>query len=215
MNANKFSENERILYSDGYRLAQRFIDIGLTTENLFQAIRELYAAIDGLNSSVIAYADKQNLKVACTKGCQWCCHQAVFANSYEIHFLSDFIKGSFSSEEINEMTDRTNKKNNVTATLTDQEVLNYKAPCPLLRDGACSAYAARPVACRIYLSTSLPSCLHFYNHPEDESVYPMLLDFPLRAGRLMNEGFMAALKEKGIELAEFRLEDGLARVFQN
>lgn len=211
--SNKFSENERMLYRDGYRLAQSAVEEGLTNKKLFEAIQSLYSAIDELNDSIISYARKQNTNVACAKGCQWCCHQAVFANSYEIHFLSDYIGKNFSTDEITELTRRIHKKHEITSKLDDKEVLNFKAPCPLLKDGACSAYSARPVACRIYLSTNLPSCLHFYKHPEDEKNYPMLLEFPLKAGRLLNEGFMAALKEHGVETFEFKIEAGLARMF--
>jgi hypothetical protein len=71
------------------------------------------------------------------------------------------------------------------------------------------------MACRIYLSTRLETCLEFYHHPENEQNYPALIDFPLKAGRMMNEGFMAALKENGIETAEFRLEEGLKIVLKN
>jgi Fe-S-cluster containining protein len=89
------------------------------------------------------------------------------------------------------------------------EVLKYKAPCPLLENGACSIYDARPMACRIYLSTKFDTCLEFFHHPEDEVNYPALIELSLRAGRMMNEGFIAALKENGIETAEFRFEEGL------
>ena len=71
------------------------------------------------------------------------------------------------------------------------------------------AYKARPVACRIYLSSNLNSCLKFYNEPEDKNNYPALLNFPMRAGRLMNEGFKAALKAGGIVAKEFRIEEKL------
>jgi len=71
------------------------------------------------------------------------------------------------------------------------------------------------MACRIYLSTKLESCIKFYHHPENETDYPALIDFPLRAGRMMNEGFSAALKEFGIEAAEYKLEEGLRIVLKN
>jgi len=210
----KFSEQDRIFYSDGYRLAQSCIEKGLSNQTLFEAIETLYSSIDDLNSSLIAFAEKQNMKVACSKGCHWCCHQAVYANSYELHFLSEYIRKSFNREEIIGLADRAIKKNDVTSKLNEKDIRNYKSPCPLLKDGACSAYSARPVACRIYLSTNLSSCLKFYHCPEDETNYPQLLDFPLRAGRLMNEGFRAALKEANIETAEFRLEEGLTYLFR-
>ena len=215
MENKHFSENDRVFYSDGYRLAQSAIEKGLSNDTLFSAIESLYAAIDGLNDSIIALAERQNIKVACFKGCHWCCHQAVFANSYELHFLSEQIKKDFSPEELACVITKANAKSLITLELSDEEILKYKAPCPLLKDGACSAYVARPVACRIYLSTKLETCLEFYAHPENETNYPALIDFPLRAGRMLNEGFRAALKEYGIETAEFRIEEGLRIVLKN
>ena len=210
-----FRENDRIFYSDGYQLAQSAIRKGFTTESLFSAIESLYAAIDGLNDSILASAKRHNISVACFNGCHWCCHQAVFANSYEIHYLSEQIKAKFSPDELNDVISRTEDKLAKTSNLTEIEHSTFKAPCPLLKDGSCSAYEARPMACRIYLSTKLETCLEFYNHPENETNYPALIIFPLRAGQMMNEGFCAALKEIGVDTAEFRLENGLEIVLKN
>ena len=215
MENKHFSENDRIFYSDGYRLAQSAIEEGLSNDTLFSAIESLYDAIDGLNDSIIALAERQNIKVACFKGCHWCCHQAVFANSYELHFLSEKIKKDFNSEDLAGLIAKTDAKHLITSILSDEDILRYKAPCPLLQEGACSAYAARPMACRIYLSTKLQTCLEFYHHPENETNFPALIDLPLRAGQMMNEGFRAALKESSIETAEFRLEEGLRITLKN
>ncbi len=210
-----FSENDRIFYSDGYNLAQTAIQQGFSNATLFCAIESLYASIDGLNDSIIALAERQNNKVACSKGCHWCCHQAVFANSYELHFLSDKIKKKFKAVELKKIINYSEAKFSVTSKLGDDEILKYKSPCPLLKDDACSIYDARPMACRIYLSTKLNTCLEFYHNPENETNYPALIDFPLRAGQMMNEGFSAALKEFGIKTAEFKLEEGLLIVLNN
>ena len=215
MENKHFSENDRIFYSDGYRLAQSAIEEGLSNDTLFSAIESLYDAIDGLNDSIIALAERQNIKVECFKGCHWCCHQAVFANSYELHFLSEKIKKDFNPEDLTDVITKTDAKYLATLNLSDDDILKYKAPCPLLQEGACSAYAARPMACRIYLSTKLQTCLEFYHHPENETNFPALIDLPLRAGQMMNEGFRAALKESGIGTAEFRLEEGLRITLKN
>ena len=212
---NHFSENDRIFYSDGYCLAQTAFQQELSKDSLFSAIKELYAAIDGLNESIIAMAAKQNLNIACYKGCHWCCHQAVFANSYEIHFLSEEIKKQFTSDELFNLVERTEAKYLITSNLKEDEILKYKSPCPLLKDDACAIYAARPMACRIYLSTKLETCLEFFNHPENELNFPALIEFPLRAGRMLNEGFSAALKAQGVETAEFRIEQGLRIALKN
>lgn len=210
-----FTENDRIFYSDGYKLAQSAINDGLTNDKLFKAIEALYSAIDGLNASILAYAQKQNIPVACHKGCEWCCHQAVYANSYELHFLSEQLKKNFPKDGLTTLVGLAEKKQEQTTALSEKEIQKFKSPCPLLKNGSCSAYSVRPMACRIYLSTKLESCLEFYRHPENEENFPALIDFPLRAGRMMNEGFRAALKAYGIETAEFRLEEGLRIVLQN
>lgn len=210
-----FSQNDRIFFSDGYQLAQAAIQQGFSNETLFAAIRSLYDAIDGLNNSILALAERQNLNVACFNGCEWCCHQAVYANSYEIHFLSEEIKNNISPEELSNLIIRNENKYSVTSKLSDNEILKYKHPCPLLKNSSCSIYSARPMACRIYLSTKLETCIEFFDHPENESNYPALMDFPLRAGRMMNEGFRAALKEIGVKTTEFRLEEGLEITLKN
>jgi len=215
MENKHFSENDRIFYSDGYRLAQSAIEVGISNDTLFSAIESLYGAIDGLNDSIIALAERQNMSVACFKGCHWCCHQAVFANSYELHYLSERIKRDFNPKDLADIIVKTDTKYLITSELSDEEILKYKAPCPLLKNGACSTYETRPMACRIYLSTKLETCLEFHNHPENETNFPALIDFPLRAGKMMNEGFKAALKEFGIETAEFRIEEGLRITLKN
>jgi Fe-S-cluster containining protein len=211
----RFSENDRIFYSDGYKLAQSALANGLTKAGLFAAIKSLYEAIDALNNSILIFSEKQNIKVACAKGCHWCCHQAVFSNSYELHYLSEIIKQSLDNEALNQLLQKTEAKYKITSGLSNEDVLKFKSPCPLLIDGACSFYAERPMACRIYLSTKLESCIEFYTRPENEENYPALLDFPLRAGQMMNEGFRSALKESGIETAEFKFEEGLRIVLKN
>jgi len=210
-----FTENDRIFYSDGYKLAQSAIQNGLTNDSLFKAIKSLFEAIDGLNDSILALAQRQNIQVACHNGCHWCCHQAVYANSYELHFLSEEVKKNFTKDALSTLLSQTENKCAQTSVLTEKEILKYKSPCPLLKNGSCSVYSARPMACRIYLSTKLESCLEFYKHPENDENFPALMDFPLRAGRMLNEGFTAALKEFGIETAEFRLEEGLRIVLTN
>lgn len=204
------SEHEQLFYNDGYRLGQEAAQEGLVTSSLFKSIKSLFTAIDQLNDSLLAMAARQSISVACHKGCEWCCHQAVYANSYEIHYLSDFIKKNFSEADQQLVLQKANQKNELTEQLSEEEISRHKSACALLLNGSCMAYGARPMACRIYLSTNLPSCLEFFHHPKNEANYPALLDFPLMAGRMMNEGFMAALREKGTETAEFRLEEGLA-----
>jgi hypothetical protein len=43
---------------------------------------------------------------------------------------------------------------------------------------------------------------------EDSTRFPDLFEFPLRAGRMLNQGFVAYLKQSGLQTAELPLEQG-------
>ena len=85
----------------------------------------------------------------------------------------------------------------------------------MLINGACSVYEARPMACRIYLSTSEASCKKFYDYPNHKSNFPALLEFPLRAGQMMNEGFSEGIKADNLHNTEYLLEEGLLIAHNN
>ena len=72
-------------------------------------------------------------------------HGAVI--SYELQYLGEFIRKSFTSCEQTAILQRAKGKDAQTSHMSEKDVLNYKAPCPLLKDNACSAYPARPMAC--------------------------------------------------------------------
>ncbi|WP_163321866.1 YkgJ family cysteine cluster protein [Draconibacterium mangrovi] len=212
MNTNsQFEQLEKAFFHDGYQLAMKAVEANMEQKAVHQSIKEMYAAIDGLIDSLFIYARQQNKSIDCKRGCSWCCHQPVFALDYELDYLQAFIEKSFDAETISVITEKANQKQAKLSQLKGDELMNAKHPCPLLKDNACSAYEARPVACRIYLSSDVKSCVHFYKHPDDKNTYPALLDMPMRLGRMMNEGFKSALKTHGIEAKEFRIEEKLIK----
>ncbi|MDX8340624.1 YkgJ family cysteine cluster protein [Draconibacterium sp. IB214405] len=205
----QFEQLEKAFFHDGYQLAMKAVEANLEQEALHQSLQEMYAAIDGLIDSLFVYAQQQNQVIDCKKGCSWCCHQPVFALDYELDYLLAFMEKSFDDDTFSGVQEKAKQKQTKLGTLKGDELMNAKYPCPLLKDNACSAYEARPMACRIYLSSDVKSCVHFYNQPDDKNTYPALLDMPMRLGRMMNEGFKSALKTNGIEAKEFRIEEKL------
>lgn len=200
---------ESAFYSDGYQLGMQVCAANLVPEAMNSAISEIYNSIDSFIETLSEFAQKKNQPVHCAEGCEWCCHQPVFALSFEMVYLSRFIETNFDTETKNEIKLRAENKVKTFGFLSEPELLNAKFPCPLLENGACMAYSARPMACRIYLSSDVKSCLRFFNMPEDKNIFPALLNLPLRAGRMMNEGFKAALKTSGYETKEYRIEEKL------
>ena len=210
MNTNpEFEQLEKAFFHDGYQLAMKAVEANMKQEAVHQSLKEMYAAIDGLIDSLFVYARQQNQSIDCKRGCSWCCHQPVFALDYELDYLKVAVNKSFDAETISGIAEKAKQKQNKLSLLKGDDLMNAKHPCTLLKDKTCMAYDARPMACRIYLSSDVNSCVHFYKHPDDKNTYPALLDMPMRLGRMMNEGFKSALKTNGVEAKEYRIEEKL------
>lgn len=205
----KLNQLEKQFYSDGFRLGMRASNTTTNNNFLLSSVHEMYTAVDEFIDSLLKFARQNNQNTDCKRGCSWCCYQPVFALNHEIEALNEFLKTEFDSQTRSEIHTKATSKQHILKNLEGEKLLNSKFPCPLLKDGYCLAYKARPMACRIYLSSSLDTCLKFFNEPEDKENYPALLHFPMRVGRLMNEGFKSALKSRGIVLKEFRIEEGI------
>jgi Fe-S-cluster containining protein len=125
-------------------------------------------------------------------------------------YLQEYIDGECSTREAGLFLERAREKSKETLKLDHEELLQHRESCPFLEKGACRVYAARPMACRIYLSYSEASCRDAHRHPENMQHYARLYEFPLLAGRMLNEGFVAYLKQQGLGSSELALEQGYA-----
>jgi Fe-S-cluster containining protein len=101
----------------------------------------------------------------CQKGCFFCCYQPIEIFTIEKVTLGEYIKSELSSETQQAIKEKTKKwldffDTNTPATtpLTPNEAYidfrvkaeNIPIPCPLLFNGECSVYKARPLACRVH-----------------------------------------------------------------
>jgi len=209
MQKGQLSGQIKVFYSDAYKIGMAATEGGLKKTPLLKAVEQIYLYIDRVIESLLAYAKKEGTKIYCRKGCSLCCHQPVYALTHEALFLQDYINDNFSKKETEDIFKKAREKDKLLTGLQPEELQNSKYPCPLLKNGTCMAYTARPMACRIYLSLSFESCRLFYDDPGIESEFPKIMHFPLQAGRMMNEGFKAALKQAGAETREYRVEESL------
>jgi Fe-S-cluster containining protein len=207
----KFDE---AFFKDGYNLCDTFLSGGFNQENLFAAQKQLYKVVDGLNNSLLDRAGKDGKPASCKMGCSYCCHQTVLATPYELFYLAELVKTKFKGEVLTTIKERATSKMDKTSSLSMERLLKYKEPCPLLHPtgGFCRAYQARPMACRIYLSSDVESCRSDLDTPDDDSIFPQLYEMPLRFGRMMNEGFHARIRynrKDNLQAFENPIEEGL------
>ena len=199
----------KTLYSDGFRKGTEATSDGIQSDRIRQATSDIYDHIDQLNHLICNLAANKNTPPQCKMGCGYCCHQPVYASTHEIEYLIDYLQKNSDRIDLSQILLRARNKYDHLKKLSNDELKSSKYPCPLLDKDACLAYQARPVACRIYLSFSVKSCIDFFEKPEQEASIPNLMEFPLKMGRMLNEGFIAGLKLNGYQPREVRIEEGL------
>jgi len=209
MEAGQDKALEQAFFRDGYRIAGEHVDSDCSPASVSKGLDVLYASLDTFISMFLTNAAGSAMPAHCKKGCSWCCHQAVFAETHTMTYLVHKIREQLSPEQLELSRQAAENKHTHTTSLGKSERLSYKYPCPLLKEGACMVYNGRPVSCRIYLSSDVSSCRYEFEHPNDTSVFPQLYALPLQLGRKLNEGFAAKLVEMGMEIFEFPLEEGL------
>src|SRR4051812_15021698 len=102
----------------------------------------------------IAERAAPNHLLACRRGCAHCCHTFVSARAPELLFVKRAIPAP-DREAVNAAVEEAYA---LTGMLGPTGRAGMAAPCPMLRDGACRVYAARPMTCRMAASQSAESC---------------------------------------------------------
>jgi Fe-S-cluster containining protein len=204
-----FSELEKAFYADGYKLASTYYIADDLPESLNRAMIEFYKILNSFIDIFLEKASEEGSPAECKKGCSYCCYQSVFAQTHEINFLKDWMIRNLGDQDLEIVRKKAAEKRQRINSMSTDHKLVHKEACSLLQDNICIAYDVRPVACRIYLSKSIESCEYEFQNPEDKSIFPQLFELTMRLGRKLNEGFTDALKEKGYELEEYTLEEGL------
>jgi len=95
--------------------------------------------------------------LACRAGCDHCCRSLpeITVTAIETFHITDYITGNSEPAEIEALINTLIK----TRAEAETEAPSWPlAPCPLLKDGRCSIYEARPLICRGYNSYSVSDC---------------------------------------------------------
>ena len=120
-------------------------------------------------------ANPPRTPVACGKGCSYCCHAVVMVTAPEAFRLAREVESAEPGRATPGRADFLARAAS-TANLTAAERLGRKLPCPLLGPGgACSVYAARPLACRRVTSFAVKPCIEEYEGQEGDILVPQKL----------------------------------------
>lgn len=165
-----------------------------------------------------AAARADGAPIACVAGCNFCCHQRVGIFPFEAMALYRHLHTQQSPAQVAAISQRILDNARRIDALTADEHRRANIPCAFLRDGRCSAYAARPQACAAYHSTSRERCEHAFTHPDDmgtpENSRPVLLELQMYAAAL-RETTQARLASAGLPAEQGELHQLLRTLIEN
>lgn len=156
-------------------------------------------------------ADPPARPLACARGCSFCCHIYVSATAPELFLLAEGVR-AWPEERRRSFEAALAAAVGKVRGLASRERAALSVPCPLLgSDGACSAYAHRPLACRAYGSFDRHACELGYARPAE----PVPIPTPrvaMASRRLLAHSLRAALRGRGMDGRSYELLAGLERV---
>jgi len=170
-----------------------------TLEGTVELARNVMAATSRLSDGLLARAPAG--AVACRAGCDHCCYQIVGVTPPEALAIFDHLSRTASDAELDEIATRMAEARTRTRGLSSAERFSPDHPCPFLREGRCSIYEVRPLACRGMNSLDAHECETRLREPvareaflADESAGHSFME-PIRAFHAVSAGLQLALAE--------------------
>lgn len=152
-----------------------------------------------LDSVLASSAALDATPVACKAGCTYCCHIRVVAQPAEVVGLVDYLRKMLSKERFAAFDARVRDAAERVKSMSRDEHIKSNLACPVLVDGRCAGYSARPMSCRLYHSTDVCHCERMFEHPDSDDDPNEIYVWPRR---FVGEGHMLG-SEDGLENAGY------------
>lgn len=168
-------------------------------ERVVALARNAMAAASRVADGLLAQAPAGS--VACQAGCDHCCHQSVGVTLPEALAVFDHLQRTRSGAELAELAQRVAQLDERTRGLSSNERFSPDHPCPLLEAGKCSAYEARPLACRGMNSLDAQECSTRLREPDARAAFLSTGEGshsymePIRAFHAISAGLQLSLTE--------------------
>jgi Fe-S-cluster containining protein len=176
------------------------------------SLRQVQRLID-TETRRLPHADRASL--ACRAGCDFCCHLRVMATAIEVFALLDYLTRTLSGEDFAALAERIRETDRRLRALEPDQVLKTNIPCPVLIDGRCSGYAARPLNCRSYHSLSREACETSFANPEDLSLGHPQLTALATIHEGAQSGLLTAFQRAGRDQRQYELVTAMAEALDD
>jgi len=196
-------------------------DLPMTQEEIF--VKSVYASVDeAIARALYRLRSEKGIVPSCKLECCHCCRYHIVMNIAEARTLAQYVKREFSPQQRKDLRMRTKRwhewhdslrgggSSSETAIETDHS--HYDPCCPLLVNGACSAYGVRPVVCRSHFVSSHPSSCHAANDPESEEEAPLVIELVVTVSNPFSMAIRDHIEKAGLDYSRSMtlLPQGLA-----
>lgn len=135
---------------------------------LASAVVTFHRRVDEVLAATIAGYD---VRIACSRGCSFCCSLRVQVQPYEAFTLAAWLRRRFDAPRLAQAIARLRANVERTLALGEEARKHTNIACALLgEDGACTAYEARPAQCRRFHSTDVEPCKASYAEPANDDI---------------------------------------------
>jgi hypothetical protein len=185
-------------------------DIPITPQENF--VNGVYSSVDEATACGLdRLRNEDGIIPTCKMGCCHCCRYHILMDIAEAHTLAQYVKRELSVDQINDLRMRTHQWHEwdnsrpgryPSAKVDEQtDLSNYDPCCPLLVNGACSAYPVRPVVCRTHLVSSHPRLCCAVHDPESTEDPPVVLTSIMTATRPFSKAIRDHIENAGVDFS--------------
>ncbi len=173
-----------------------------------QVLRRLDAELAKLPAS-------QRSPVACQAGCAFCCHLRVMVTASEVFGLLAYLRDTLDAESWQAFDQRLHAAASEVHSWSPQQRLTQNLPCPVLINGRCSGYAARPLNCRSYHSLDREACEASFNDPGNLALGHPQYSAVARVHEGVQGGFRDGLAQLGQDASQVELVTALCEALDD
>jgi Fe-S-cluster containining protein len=182
-------------------------------KKLATAVVTFHKRVDEVLETTIA---NHGVKVACTRGCSYCCSLQVEVQPHETFTLAEWLKRHFSTERLGAVIAKLRANAAKTRAMGPEARKRSNLACALLGDdGACTAYDARPAQCRRFHSTVLETCKASYADPANDSIASPVHAAVAHNAQVIVTQAQHAVREAGLDAESLDMNLALLEALEN
>ena len=212
------SQASEIEPPDGNREARRYADyfnrLGVTKKSVLESVALTYKRSNVYFDDLYSWmAETGSFKVACAKGCAYCCHTQVSVLPPEAFYLADHID-ALGRDAARALKERVIDHDRQHRGRTGAERHEGHIACPMLdpETWLCTVHGARPLTCRSMHSSDVSACRRGFEERDAYAPAPSHQLF-FENAKAYYHAFGTALSERGLKMYALELNAALATVW--